>query len=274
VSAHLDPELIAGLTTVERTDPERTAAEAHARDCSECRAAWDDATARLADLDALAAPPPPSRAALASAKSAVLARMREERPARSAAGGDPEPEVSISTRRAAIRAASAIPVLSLAAFVALALTLRSRTEIAWGVGLGLVAIVSGRTALSLVRGGARDAGFALALGAAVSALLVWIDATGMGEGHGRDCISVELAGAALPVLAKTGLVWRGAMRPTGLGFAAVAVSGALAGQLALRAACPNGHLEHLATFHFGGVLVAGLLGALIAQTPALRRRAT
>src|SRR5690606_2836509 len=86
VSAHLDPGTIAGLTMVEPADLERAVAEAHARECADCRALWDDTTARLAALDTLAAPPPPSPAVLAIAKSAVLAQLRQESPVRAAEG--------------------------------------------------------------------------------------------------------------------------------------------------------------------------------------------
>nr|MDQ3037290.1 hypothetical protein [Myxococcota bacterium] len=58
-----------------------------------------------------------------------------------------------------------------------------------------------------------------------------------------------------------------------LGFAAVAASGALAGQLALRATCPDHDLDHLAAFHVGGVVAAALIGAILTRLPALRRRA-
>ena len=57
-------------------------------------------------------------------------------------------------------------------------------------------------------------------------------------------------------------------------YAAVAAAGALAAQAALHITCPSRTaMAHLLVFHTGGVLLAAMIGAMIAGLPALRARA-
>lgn len=284
MSAHLERDAIAGIAMLAADDPERAAADAHAERCEACRAALGEASARLAALDAIAAPPP-SDEALARARDAVLARMREEgaavpeaaevrraapreRPDR--ADADPEPEVARPRPRASIATAAAIAAAAIVPFALFTLLLEPLRAVQWEVGLGLAALIAARTALALVRGGARSELFALGLGVGAAALLVGVDAHGGGEGQGVDCVLVELGAAALPLGLALVAAWRGALRVGPLGMAAVATAGALAGELALRATCPDRDLEHLALFHAGGVVIAALLGAAASQLPIVR----
>jgi hypothetical protein len=97
-----------------------------------------------------------------------------------------------------------------------------------------------------------------------------------GRGSNRvKCVAIELFAAAWPLgaaaLAK-GLVQRpGSPWAT----AALAASGALAGQAALHLTCPVRFAEpHLAVFHTGGVVLAALLGASASRLPRFRAAAS
>jgi hypothetical protein len=88
------------------------------------------------------------------------------------------------------------------------------------------------------------------------------------------CVAIELFAAAWPLgaaaLAK-GLV----RRPRSpWATAALAASGALAGQATLHLTCPVRLAEpHLAVFHTGGVVLAALLGASASRLPRFRAAA-
>jgi hypothetical protein len=89
---------------------------------------------------------------------------------------------------------------------------------------------------------------------------------------GVKCTLLELVAASLPWLAYRFAAGPSRARPAS---AAVASAGALAGHAALHLTCPVPHADaHLLVFHFGGVVLAALLGAIATPTaPAIRRDA-
>ncbi|UJR78649.1 hypothetical protein [Sandaracinus amylolyticus] len=251
MSEHLQRDLVAGLVMLDAQDPERVAAERHARECPACAALLEDARALASSLDALAPPPRPSPLALSRAKAAVLARLER---------------AHLSWPRALT-----LPAAAMATFVALAVLMPPVRDVAWTVAIGVIGVVAGRGAAALVRNTSRDAAFALALGLGTSIVLGVVDVDGSGEHHGAACAVLELIAAVVPLVAIALVAWRARVALGPLAMATVAVSGALAGQLALRAVCPGRQLDHLLGAHVGGVIAAALIGAAITRLPALAR---
>ncbi|AKF08784.1 hypothetical protein [Sandaracinus amylolyticus] len=253
MSEHLQRDLVAGLVMLDARDPERLAAERHARECPSCATLLDDARALATSLDALAPPPGPSPLALSRAKAAILAQLER---------------AHLSWPRALT-----LPAAAMATFVLLAVLMPRVRDVAWTLALGVIVVVAGRGAAALVRNTTRDAAFALALGVGTSVVLGLADVDGSGEHHGPACAVLELIAAVVPLAAIALVAWRARVAITPLGMATVAASGALAGQLVLRAVCPGRQLDHLLGVHVGGVIAAALIGAAIARVPALVTRA-
>ena len=87
-------------------------------------------------------------------------------------------------------------------------------------------------------------------------------------------MAIELFAAVVPLAATAALLWRRRVAVGASLYAAVATAGALAGQAALHLTCPVRTAgEHLFVFHTGGILLAALVGALVARVPALRASA-
>jgi hypothetical protein len=87
---------------------------------------------------------------------------------------------------------------------------------------------------------------------------------------GVECTLLELFAAALPWVAfrRVAGPWRSRSAAS-----AVAAAGALSGHAALHLTCPIAHADaHLLVFHFGGVVLAALIGAL--ATPRLKTAAS
>jgi hypothetical protein len=115
------------------------------------------------------------------------------------------------------------------------------------------------------------------VGAAVSALLAWNDATEHATSSqllgGRGCLMDEQVFGLFAFAA--GALWaKGAARRYGPASASVAaMSGAFIGQVWLRTHCQTPHAAlHLLTFHVLGVVVAAALGAAAGQVLVLTRR--
>ena len=248
---HLDPDEVAGIAMLEDRDPERVRAEAHAAGCPACEALLASASLQLALLDQLAEPPAPSAEALRRARDAVHARLH---------------------RPPAVESIALVSLLALAGFVLPLLVLPHVAAIPWLLTVVALAAVIGRTAMALAKGTPRDAGMALFFALGIAAVMAVLDADGDSGGHGVNCALLELGTALLPAGTALALAHTGRLDPTPLSMAAVAASGALAGQLALHALCADRELTHLIPFHLGAVIVAALIGGLAGKvgtrTPA------
>jgi hypothetical protein len=230
----------AGLAALPADDPERAAAEAHARVCAGCARALREGEG-LQGLLGHAEPAKLPPGALSRASLAVLADLRRE--ARRRAGGS------------VLAAAAAFLV-----FLALARH-PSRAGEDWALAsflgvsaLALAALASRRSLLAM----------ALALAAALGAALA-AGRTGLVEsGLGLHCLATELASASAVI----GAVWLairgGATSPARSALAAAAAAGALAGDAALQITCAaRAEIPHLLAFHVGGVVVAAAAASLV-----------
>jgi hypothetical protein len=249
-----------GLAALPPDDPERAAAETHARDCPHCGPAFAEADHLMRALDAAAPLPAPSPRALLHAAAPILSDLA------------PAAERGGSARRALVPAAAAIAAWALPLAVA-------RRPVAGGRGLGIslaLAFVAALAAAATVSSGGVLAG-ALPVLSAVFSLNAG-NGPAFEAGLGIHCALTELAvaaGAALVTLLAT-------RRHAGTGeretlLVAAAGGGALAGQAALHLTCPAAsELPHLLLFHTGALLLAVVLAvagadALPAVRPASRR---
>lgn len=232
------------LASLPEGDPERAAAEAHARSCAGCARSLRQGGQLLRLVEAELRPAP-SAEMLRRAGRAVIARLERDAPAADA-------------RTRLLGAAGA--ALAFAVLVATNRHLPHDPE-SWVVAgavaslaalLGALAAEGLRTALAVV-------------GAALALALVASSTGGLFPLVGVKCLAFELACALVPfgLFAAT----RGAVpRPASRGStAALAAAAALAGQAALHLSCPvRGALPHLISFHVAGVVLAALLGARLA----------
>ncbi len=221
-------------------DPERNAAEEHARTCAACADALAQARAMLRLLDRHGAPAPASNAVLRHTAATVVAEMR-------------------------VGAAGRIwPALGAAlGFALVALLAKHRvTEPAALVG----------AALCLVAAAARAAGFprrswaGVGITVALSALFAGVVGTAgsLDPMVGVKCVLLEAVAASLPLATSAFLVWRRRAAAGALVFACVAAAGALAGQAGLHLTCPRRlDAPHLFVFHVGGVVFAAVVGLLV-----------
>jgi predicted anti-sigma-YlaC factor YlaD len=115
--------------------------------------------------------------------------------------------------------------------------------------------------------------WALALGTLLSLFMVWLEGQSgeLAPALGVRCALFELGGAVLPFALVGAAMLRGVLRPEPLGLALSAMGGALVAQSLLLAECPaQGAVAHSALFHFGGVVLAALLGYAGGRMAALR----
>lgn len=262
MSEHLSPEDLGGLVMLEPTDPERERAEAHIRECAACRESWVDASRTLAMLDALDEPEPPSHAALARARAAVLRELEAEsagsqKPAEAQKATETQkPAASDEAARGSAGAALAIPLAAVVAFVVL-LVIGAAGQVYWRLALLGLLVSGGRSAWALYRNTVREAwvsiGFTVALSALIASRFVRLDeALAIGPG----CTLQELAASALPLGMAVYLAQSRRIQVTPWSLGAAAACGALAGQLALLSLCPHRDPGHLFLLHVGGVLLA------------------
>lgn len=222
--------------------PERARAEEHARSCDACARLLAEAREMLAMLD-VAAPPPPSPAALARAAAPVLADLDARAAAGRLAGAVAAAVLAawalpLALSRGPLNSGSALS-FALAALAAAA----SVATVRWG---GRVAVafplLSVFTALAVGRGSALDATFGCplveALTAAGAGAAAWLAARALGRSAVRPQVMVAAVGG-----------------------------GALAGHAALHLACGAAtELPHLLVFHTGPVVLAVGLATLLARS--------
>jgi hypothetical protein len=223
-------------------DPERVEAEAHARSCAACARALVEGQALVALLERAPAPPPSSVETLARV-SAVIER-ETACDARTFAGAQP-------------------------------LLVTTAVLVAWALELGLAKKLVHDAASVAVSAGCALAATALATmaftrarlaaaGAAIASLLLVLVAQGGNSGLyallGIKCTLIELVAAAIPFGLAVAFARRAGAPMERWYASAIAAAGAVAGQAALYLSCKVPHAgAHLLVFHFGGVLLAGLL---------------
>jgi hypothetical protein len=225
-----------GLAALDEGEQERAAAFEHARDCPGCAAALREGERLVALLEALPPEPAPQSAALRRAATPIL----DELP-RAPAG-----------RVLALSAAVTAVLVAVAS--------RSHSDMArdWLAAGALAAGAAGIAAL---------AGRVSAVPIVAVALSFLFAVSGGGGGplsldEGIRCAAVELATGAVLLVAAIA-IWR--REPASPGrLAGAAAAGALAGQAGLEIAChaPDA-TAHLVVFHFGAVIAAALVGALV-----------
>lgn len=260
--AHLDEELLAGLAAAPIA--ERLALAPHLERCETCRARVAEVVDLLGELDAWQVPPPTVEA-LGNAREVVLAAMAlEADPLEAdmvadgvlADGVLPRPDVS------ALSAGRAWPSM-LATFVggaALAAVAKQHSGHLhdWVEAGAALALAVGLAYFA--RASRRFGAVGFAVGASFVLALVGAALPGLSPAIGLKCFLFELATATLP----GAVAWRAGRRGEKATIALAAAAGALAGMAALHVACPvHEERAHLVVFHVGGVVVAGLLGALI-----------
>jgi hypothetical protein len=232
----------AGLASLPAGDPERQAAEAHARTCTACRAALAEGAAVLALIDRALPLEAPQPEALARTASQILRELAAERPSarRSVAGSVAALGATWAgcwlLVMAPHRGQGAAVLVSAA--IALVTALVGAAALTWG-GRVLPALPALSLLLSLSTGGS----------------------AGLQVAQGIKCAGFELALAAVPLAIAFALVRRGRLAPVGL--AAAAATGALIGQAALHVAChASPDPGHALVFHTLPILLALGVGAL------------
>lgn len=245
------------IAALPKEDPERRAAEDHARGCVSCRDAMEEGK-RLVELLSEALPLEPAAApagapAAASAMEQVLRRQREADAADAAADQRGWKTVTWVATAALVL----VWVLQLGYSKKLATDAQSVT-----VGLGILALLVAGVSFLRTRRRALVAGLVATSGLFAFAISA---AAPLEPRIGLECSMCELVAAALPWLAVVLLARRARLRLDRWVSMAVAGAGALSSQAAQLLACPVPHARgHLLLFHFGGVLVAMALGALLA----------
>jgi hypothetical protein len=258
----------AGLASLPEDDEDRQEAYAHARSCRECARALAEGERTLALLDELPAPPAPAPELLRR----VAAEIHLELQAARAIPAGPAPRVVRPTRawpRRPVALAAALVVVL--AFVALLVRYYHR-PIAVSIWLEALVVVglaaAGAALATLSRSAWVPAGI---LGVSILFALVRGGQGGIGA---EDCTVLELIASGMAFVPLGILVALRRVRGGASTLAGMSAAGALAGQAALDVLCiGRGWLSHLLVFHTGGVLVALLAGATLAQLPPLRQRA-
>jgi hypothetical protein len=253
----------AGLASLPEDDEDRLEAFAHARSCRECARALAEGEQMLALLDGLPAPPSPAPELLQRVAREIHLELEAERaiPAERAAAAARAPW----PRRPIAAAAALVVVL---AFVALVVRYYHRpiAMTTWLQALVVVALAAGGAALAtLSRSAWVPAGI---LGVSIGFALVRGGPGGIGA---HDCTVLELMASGMTLVPLGILVALRRVRGGASTLAAMSGAGALAGQAALDVLCiGRGWMSHLLVFHAGGVLVALVAGATLAQLPGLR----
>lgn len=261
---HLDEDVLVGLAATPM-DERRTLAP-HLERCEVCRARVAEVANVLDRLDAWQVPPP-SDEALRNAREVVLATMaledgaladgaRVDGPLADGADGVLRPDV----RAPGAARAWALMLATFVAGVALAAIAKQRSGHAhdWVEAAAALALAVGLGYFA--RASRRFGALGVAVGVSFALALVGAALPGLSPAVGVKCFLFELATATLPGV----VAWRAGRRGESVTVALAAAAGGLAGMAALHVACPvHEERAHLFVFHVGGVIVAGLLGALV-----------
>lgn len=244
MSDHLDPQDSAGIVMLASGDPERVAAEAHARACPPCAEELDRARRTLEALGAL------DRGLEASPER--LAEIRASIPALGPRGNAGDRRAAWAAVLAAVATAGA----ALAIFRGI-----SDGALAWltagaalVVGIGAIATVrdqaSGRTATIVATAGA----LALAM--------VSIEPGGSVEWrHAALCAGTQMVGALGPVL--VAVAFPSEVPPSGWMLTGRGAGGALVALGALCLVCPAHSASHVIVFHVLTIGAAAMVATIV-----------
>lgn len=243
----LEADQLGGIAMLPPGDPERQAAEAHARSCPRCGPALRAATGRLAPLDVLSGTPEPAR--LEGVRQRVSAALADDarrvlREGLVVLGGAAVASL-VAFWLFPIACHGVLPMLelALAAVVGVAVALFARNQHRARLGLGLVAVAS--------------------------LVLLALDVDGTSHAasdHGVYCASVVGITAIVPAAIAAWLSLASLEPSRPMRNAARAGAAALLAQGVLALLCDNHSILHLLPFHLLAVLVAVAAGAAL---PAL-----
>lgn len=244
------------LAALPQDDPERGAAEEHARSCASCRGALDDGL-RLMGLLRQALPFSPAITAPSSARLPALSPIGAGtgRQAAPAAGGLSWNDAS---RRFIWTTVGAVFVAWLFQLTVGGGFQLDRECLVVSLSILAVAIAS----VTVMRGKER---LAVVTIVATSGLFAFLSGTaaGLSPGIGIRCTFRELWAAAITWAIVVTIGRRRGVAFSRWNVTAIAAAGALAAHAGQHLACAVPHSDaHLLVFHFGGVLAATLLAAL------------
>jgi len=237
-SDHIE-EHAAGIASLPTSDPERIAAEAHAATCARCAAALQE-SARLIELIDEAVMPTFATDMLQRAQADAWQRIRRHE------------------RRALLTTTTSTASVLLSFCIALPIARQHTFELnRW---LAALAVMASALLFAAVAGRARWLSLGLSFGTSILVASLAGSQDGVAMLHGLRCIGVELTAAIIPYATLALGVLRTAETGQAAYFAAVSVSGALAGQAALLITCPeHAHAPHQFLSHVTGVVLAALI---------------
>jgi hypothetical protein len=234
-----------GLAALPPSDPERLAAQAHARACAGCARALREAERLQVALLSAWEPAPLPVGALERASREIRARLRRD------------------ARRRVIASVAAV-CASVAVFVGFSRT-RSRSASDWALAAALWALA---VVLAATASRRPLVATAVAVLAAVATGAISGAAGPLAISLGLECLATELASAALVVGAAWLALRGGATSPARSVVAAAAAAGALAGDAALQVTCAAAAaVPHQLAFHAGGVVLAAAAASLLWRPP-------
>jgi len=242
------------LAALPQDDPERGAADEHAKSCAPCREALDDG-ARLMGLLRQALPFSPPLAEPSSARLPGFSPTAWGAPAGPAAGGLSWNDAS---RRFVWTTVGAVVVAWLFQLTVGGGFQLDRECLVVSLGILAVAIAS----VTVMRGKER---LAVVTVVATSGLFAFLSGTaaGLAPGIGIRCTFRELWAAAITWAIVVTIGRRRGVAFSRWNVTAIAAAGALAAHAGQHLACAVPHSDaHLLVFHFGGVLAATLLAAV------------
>jgi len=234
------------VAALAKGDPERRAAEEHARTCAPCAAALAEGRRLVALLEDALPLLPPTAESLAGAKVAIARETANERAA---------------LRRVAWWSSAAVA----AAWLFQLMVGGGFVFDARHVGVSLFVLVAAIGGVTLTRGRERVAVLVMV---ATSGLLAHLagTSTGLSAAIGIRCAFRELWAAVIPWALVPVIARREGVALSPAGLTTVAAAGALAAHAGQHMACKVPHSDaHLFVFHFGGVLLAVLLAAASAR---------
>jgi hypothetical protein len=251
----------AGLASLSAEDEDRLAALEHARDCHECAKVLAEGERLLALIDALPPPPAPSPELLQRVAAEIRAELAQAAPA---------PRLAYWPRSPMAVVAVALVLLGFA-YSILEWYHRPVPASRWIEAAIVAGLAAAGAAITVLR---RTPWVPLAvLGVSVGFALLRGDSHPIVRAH--DCTVLELIASGMAFVPIAAFVAIGRVRGGTVTLAGMSAAGALAGQAGLNVVCiGSARLQHLLVYHAGGVVVAALAAALLAQLPGLRARET
>lgn len=262
MTEHLSPDEMALLAMSPEDDTQRVAFVSHASSCEACGEQWHRAERLARLLSSLATPPAPSPTSLARTQARVHALMAAEPRA-----------LVLASPNAHMNAFAVAGAVLVSVVVALSLSGPAISASRMVVALATIGVAALLPSLALrsPRSAIGVSGLALSL----SMALGWLDYSEypLIAGHAAGCMEMEMAIAALPLLAMLGLSRSAGTRMSALQTAAAGACGALAGQGVLLTSCAaDASVLHVLLYHVAGVALMAALGGGLGTLVA--RRAT